>query len=244
MSSEAVLEIVHLRLHAAGSSFPLARLPTPDLPSSFLDIWRQICSSAANAGGHCFRLFRSINDPADFYFVGGWDDPAVHAKLIARSRDSLLAARLGKWMEHLSVRHIKGDVDVLDKFEDSVKLKAAIREWDVTVDGENPFEGSKFWTKGTCLCAAGWDVSEEVQSEYEEFENMAKVLDNGEKAFKLGRGRVEKDVKAWVAVRFAREHSWLKPELSDEGRSLVLSFVLGASPGHFNESQSSLTDGK
>ena len=229
MTSEAVVEIVHLRLHTP----TLARLATPDLPASFLDTWHQICSSASNAGGHCFRLFRSASDLANFYFIGGWNDPAVHAKIISRTKDTLLAARLGTWMEHVSVQHVKADVVILDKIGNESGLRAVIKEWKVELEEEE----TTARTEDTDRCTAGWDVSEEVQSQVKEFRDMASILKGGEGAFKLNVGKVEKDAKTWVAVEFCPEVSEQVKQYSTYGNAQVLDLVLGARPLHLDESR-------
>ncbi len=184
-------------------------------------------------------MFRSTNDPGDFYFIGGWDDPAVHAKIIARSRDSLLAASLGKWMKHISVRHIKSDVTVLDNVGERVGWRTVIREWEVKGDRNDLLESNEMWTKDTWMCTAGWDVSAEVQGKHEEFADMAKVLDNGREVFKLDRGRAE---KVWVAVRFAADLSRDEEEPVVGGKPQVLEFVLGAFSDQVNESHSLMTE--
>ena len=96
-------------------------------------------------------------------------------------------------------------------------------------------EERNLWLKDNGACIAGWDVSNEVQSRYKEFKEMANVLDNGSEVFKLERGHLDHNVRTWVAIRLGMKHEWLLEGSDSKGRLHLLDFVLGASPDQPDE---------
>ena len=172
MASGSVLEIVHYALRPSSSS--------SSLPPPLAGAWRQICVHASTASGRPFHLYRSVENSEDFFFVGGWDDIDDHAKTVGEQKASDLKETLQKYMELVSIRHIRADVQIFDLLQ-SCEMWEYLTILEKEIDSNSEENG--FGAEQETTTVSGWDVSQGMRDRYQVFENISEALGNGGREF-------------------------------------------------------------
>ncbi|KAJ9615601.1 hypothetical protein H2200_001676 [Cladophialophora chaetospira] len=159
-----LIEIAALRLQPSFSS---------NVPESFASTWVHACHQATKAAnGVPFQLYQNPADKDLYYLFGGWKTGQDHINFLSTPDAVTLAKSIGQYMTVDTVRHIDGDVDILDGAAGRPK-KLRVEAYKVPTNMALDWEANWNAHQGG---SGGWDLSGEVQQQHKAFKWLRRPI--------------------------------------------------------------------